>query len=63
MHNYRHEEEVYRQVISSYEAKQKQLLVENSDMRQCLNNLQKELLSLLNAPDDVIQNTELLARV
>ncbi len=51
----RHEEEAYREVIISYEARQKQLLVENSGMRQCLKNLQKELISLLNAPDDDTQ--------
>ena len=47
----RQEEELYRHVIGSYEARQKELLVENTEMRQCLSKMQAEVVALLRAPD------------
>ncbi|KAI0220615.1 Afadin- and alpha-actinin-binding protein A [Lamellibrachia satsuma] len=43
----RDQEEMYRLVISNYEEKQKELMEENSDLRQCLSDMQKELHALL----------------
>ncbi len=50
MYLFRHEEEMYRLVITDYEERQKQLMVENTELRSCLNNMQKELVQLLNEP-------------
>ena len=41
---------MYRQVINTYEEKHKELLVENSEMRQCLSQMQSELVALLHSP-------------
>ena len=38
---------MYRLVISNYEEKQKELMEENSDLRTCLADMQKELHALL----------------
>ena len=38
---------MYRLVISNYEEKQKELMEENSDLRTCLTDMQKELHTLL----------------
>ena len=43
------EEELYRSIMSGYEEKQRTLLVENHEMRQCLSNLQQELHKLLHS--------------
>ena len=43
----RDQEDMYRLVISNYEEKQKELMEENSDLRQCLSDMQKELHALL----------------
>ena len=45
---------MYRSVISNYEDKQKELMVENADLRQCLRDMQRELVGLLNTPDSSI---------
>ena len=50
----RQEEEMYRSVISNYEDKQKELMVENTELRQCLRDMQRELVGLLNTPDSSI---------
>ena len=44
---------MYRLVISNYEEKQKELTVENSDLRRCLRDMQKELHALISrSPPD-----------
>ena len=40
-------DELYRNIISNYEEKQKQLLVENDELRHCLGNLQHDLNELV----------------
>ena len=47
---------MYRTVISNYEERLQELLIENSGLRQFLNNMQKELAGLLD-------NTNLEAKV
>ncbi|XP_053395039.1 afadin- and alpha-actinin-binding protein B-like isoform X2 [Mercenaria mercenaria] len=42
------QEEMYQLLISNYEEKQQELRVENSDLRDCLIDMQKELSSVLN---------------
>ncbi|XP_013415215.1 afadin- and alpha-actinin-binding protein B [Lingula anatina] len=46
--NNKHEEDMYRLIVANYEDKQRELLVENGQLRQCLNDMQKELVGLLN---------------
>ena len=53
----RHEHEMYRTVISDYEDRQKQLLVENSKMRECLVGLQKDLVAMMRDPNTPAENT------
>ena len=45
-------------VISEYEEREKYLIVENSEMRDCLSAMQKELITMLNEP-----NTESMQKV
>ncbi|XP_064625016.1 afadin- and alpha-actinin-binding protein B-like [Lineus longissimus] len=44
----KHEEDMYRLIIGNYEEKQKELMVENDQLRQCLRELQRELISVVN---------------
>ena len=39
---------MYQLLVSNYEEKQQELRVENSDLRDCLIDMQKELSSVLN---------------
>ena len=41
---------MYQIVISKYEEKQQELRVENSDLRDCLMDMQRELNGLLDTP-------------
>ncbi|XP_046374766.2 afadin- and alpha-actinin-binding protein B-like [Haliotis rufescens] len=42
------EEEMYQLVIDNYEGKQKELMVENNDLRQCVMHMHRELASVLD---------------
>ncbi|XP_046550934.1 LOW QUALITY PROTEIN: afadin- and alpha-actinin-binding protein B-like [Haliotis rubra] len=42
------EEEMYQLVIDNYEGKQKELMVENNDLRQCVKHMHRELASVLD---------------
>jgi X breakpoint 2-interacting protein len=44
----KHDEELYRVVIANYEEKQKEMIAENSSLRESLVMIQKELVSVLN---------------
>lgn len=46
------EEEMYRMLITSYEERQKELMVENNDLRETLQSMQAELINLLNQQND-----------
>ena len=39
---------MYQLLISNYEEKQQELRVENSDLRDCLVDMQRELSNILN---------------
>ncbi|XP_074642695.1 afadin- and alpha-actinin-binding protein-like [Tubulanus polymorphus] len=45
----RHEEEMYTLIINNYEEKQKELRVENHQLRQSLKDVQNELINVLNS--------------
>ena len=45
----RAEEEVHRIIVANYEDKQKELLLENRDLRGSLHDLQQSLIELLNS--------------
>ncbi|XP_071953319.1 afadin- and alpha-actinin-binding protein B-like [Antedon mediterranea] len=44
----KHEEDMYRLIITNYEERQEELMVENQELRESLGNMQKELVDLLN---------------
>ncbi|XP_028404445.1 afadin- and alpha-actinin-binding protein B-like [Dendronephthya gigantea] len=44
----KHDEEMYRLVVNSYEDKQKELMEENNDLRELLQHTENELVNLLN---------------
>ncbi|XP_077981248.1 afadin- and alpha-actinin-binding protein A-like [Glandiceps talaboti] len=46
--NSKHEEDMYRLIITNYEERQKELMLENQDLRESLRNMEKELVDLLN---------------
>ncbi|CAH1775353.1 unnamed protein product, partial [Owenia fusiformis] len=46
--NNKQEEDMYRLIITNYEDRQKELMLENKELRECLVTMQKELISLLN---------------
>ncbi|KAH3832128.1 hypothetical protein DPMN_105405, partial [Dreissena polymorpha] len=46
-------EDMYSHLISSYEAKHQELRVENSNLRDCLLDMQRELASLIDLSDSV----------
>lgn len=48
----KNEEEMYRMLITSYEERQKELMVENNDLRESLQSMQTELINLLNNQND-----------
>ena len=48
----RHEEEMYRLIITNYEERQKEMMLENQVLRESLSNMQKELVDLLNREGD-----------
>ncbi|KAL9950371.1 hypothetical protein ACROYT_G042859 [Oculina patagonica] len=55
----KNEEEMYKMLITNYEERQKELLVENSDLRETLQNMQAELVNLLNQQNEGYEsNTE-----
>jgi len=43
----RNEEEMYKVLLSDYEQRQKQLLVENAELKKVLQQMKKEIISLL----------------
>nr|XP_060629829.1 afadin- and alpha-actinin-binding protein isoform X1 [Anolis sagrei ordinatus] len=43
----RNEEEMYKALLNDYEQRQKQLLVENADLKKLLQQMKKEIISLL----------------
>ncbi|KAL3869949.1 hypothetical protein ACJMK2_042569 [Sinanodonta woodiana] len=45
------QEELYRNIIHSYEDKQRELMVENTELRDCLVSMQQELSSVLSRVD------------
>ena len=53
----RQEEELYRGMISGLEERQQQLVVENTELRQCLRFMQQELNATLahTSPTNVTQ--------
>ncbi|XP_033636385.1 afadin- and alpha-actinin-binding protein B-like [Asterias rubens] len=48
----KHEEEMYRLIITNYEERQKEMMLENQVLRESLSNMQKELVDLLNREGD-----------
>ncbi|KAK2554607.1 Afadin- and alpha-actinin-binding protein A [Acropora cervicornis] len=48
----KNEEEMYRVLITGYEERQKELMVENNDLRESLQSMQTELINLLNHHDE-----------
>ncbi|KAJ8040615.1 Afadin- and alpha-actinin-binding protein B [Holothuria leucospilota] len=44
----KHEEEMYRLIVTNYEERQQELMMENQELRESLSNMQKELVDLLN---------------
>lgn len=52
----KNEEEMYRMLITSYEERQKELMVENSELRESLKSMQTELVNLLNHHNDDYEN-------
>lgn len=48
------QEEMYQVLISNYEEKQQELRVENSDLRDCLLDMQRELSSLVDHSDTTL---------
>ncbi|KAM9283298.1 afadin- and alpha-actinin-binding protein [Morus bassanus] len=46
----RNEEEMYKVLLSDYEQRQKQLLVENAELKKVLQQMKKEIISLLPPP-------------
>ncbi|XP_070562453.1 afadin- and alpha-actinin-binding protein A-like [Ptychodera flava] len=55
-HNSKNEEDMYRLIITSYEERQKELMLENQDLRESLRNMEKELVDLLNQQSPVKTN-------
>lgn len=51
---------MYQLLISNYEEKQQELRVENSDLRECLVDMQKELSSILNNTEMSLSNTTVI---
>ncbi|KAJ8306064.1 hypothetical protein KUTeg_016609 [Tegillarca granosa] len=45
------QEEMYQVLIGNYEEKQRELMLENTDLRDCLMHMQKELISVMNRPE------------
>lgn len=45
------QEEMYQVVIHNYEDKQRELMLENADLRDCLVQMQKELLTAINGEE------------
>ena len=43
---------MYRLIITNYEERQKELMLENQVLRESLSNMQKELVDLLNRQGD-----------
>ncbi|XP_002736564.1 afadin- and alpha-actinin-binding protein A-like [Saccoglossus kowalevskii] len=54
--NSKHEEDMYRLIITNYEERQKELMLENQDLRESLRNMEKELVDLLNQQSPVKSN-------
>lgn len=55
----KNEEEMYRMLVTNYEEREKELMVENNDMRETLKSMQVELIKLLNQQnEDYESNTE-----
>ncbi|XP_041475194.1 afadin- and alpha-actinin-binding protein A-like [Lytechinus variegatus] len=44
----KHEEDMYRVIITNYEERQKEVMMENQVLRESLSNMQQELVNLLN---------------
>lgn len=44
---FRNEEEMYKVLLNEYEQRQKQLLVENAEHKKLLQQMKKEIISLL----------------
>ncbi|XP_071485056.1 afadin- and alpha-actinin-binding protein A-like [Diadema antillarum] len=44
----KHEEDMYRLIITNYEERQKEVMMENQVLRESLSNMQQELVNLLN---------------
>lgn len=49
-------EDMYKLIITHYEDRQKELMLENSSLRESLSNMEKELVSLLNERISELQN-------
>lgn len=45
------QEEMYQNVIHHHEDKQRELMLENTDLRDCLVQMQKELVTVINGED------------
>ena len=45
------QEEMYQVVIHNYEDKQRELMLENADLRDCLVQMQKELVTVINGEE------------
>lgn len=52
------QEEMYQVLISNYEEKQQELRVENSDLRDCLLDMQRELSSLVDHSDTTLTGVQ-----
>jgi hypothetical protein len=42
---------MYQVVIHNYEDKQRELMLENADLRDCLVQMQKELITVINGEE------------
>ncbi|XP_071842607.1 afadin- and alpha-actinin-binding protein A-like isoform X2 [Apostichopus japonicus] len=51
------EEEMYRLIVTNYEERQKELMMENQELRESLSSMQKELVDLLNRQSPEKQDT------
>ena len=49
---------MYQLLISNYEGKQQELRVENTDLRDCLVDMQRELASLCETTDHTISDLQ-----
>ena len=52
-HVFRQEEEMYQMLVGNYEERHRELVLENTELRDCLLTMQRELSSLLKQTSEL----------